>query len=99
MAGTAQARLFGAAYEDGYDVPRGGLFNSYLPNARLVSNQAHMERNISFPPYTNMVPQFGQFLDHDISLTPEEGKLVFLYSSPAEEDFVAAAMNVRYKVP
>ena len=77
MAGTAQARLFGAAYEDGYDVPRGG-FNSYLPSARLVSSQAHTDTRREFPPITNMVPQFGQFLDHDISLTPEEGKHVFL---------------------
>ena len=74
MAGTPQARLFGYAYEDGRSVPRGG-FNSYLTNPRHVSHVAHPDRYFEFPFITNMVPQFGQFLDHDISLTPEEGKI------------------------
>lgn len=67
-------RVARAAYEDGFDVPRGGRQQSRLPNARLVSVTVHPDSNVPHPTITNMVPQFGQFLDHDMSITPEAGK-------------------------
>jgi len=63
-------RVVRPAYEDGVNVPRGG-FNSNLPNTRWISNTVHFDNNPVNRFVTNMVPQYGQFLDHDISLTPE----------------------------
>eukprot|EP00095_Tigriopus_kingsejongensis_P001231 maker-scaffold160_size295910-snap-gene-1.35 protein:Tk01231 transcript:maker-scaffold160_size295910-snap-gene-1.35-mRNA-1 annotation:"peroxinectin " len=42
-----------------------------LPNARVVSTQFHPDFNVPSNVYTHMVTQMGQFLDHDVTLTPE----------------------------
>ena len=55
-------------------MPRGGLSQSSLPSARKVSfevHHKHSKNNKDGLPITLMVMQFGQFLDHDLSLTPE----------------------------
>jgi peroxidase len=64
-------RFTTAIYSDGYNQPRGGRANSNLPNARLVSSTIHSDLILPDPSITNMVPQVGQFLDHDMTLTPE----------------------------
>jgi len=43
-----------------------------LPSAREVSLAFHPDVPINSGVVTHMVTQFGQFLDHDITLTPEE---------------------------
>ncbi|XP_019636936.1 PREDICTED: thyroid peroxidase-like [Branchiostoma belcheri] len=70
-------RLLEPEYGDGLMMPRttarGG---APLPSARLVSTTVHEDLRKSSPVNTHMVMQFGQFLDHDITLTPnfqEEG--------------------------
>ena len=73
MADSAFLRLLPPDYFDQVSLPRGGLTSSLLPNARAVSvavHQAHEETNHR-ESISQMVMQFGQFLDHDISLTPE----------------------------
>ena len=42
-----------------------------LPNARLVSAVFHSDSDLPDSKATHMVTQWGQFLDHDITLTPE----------------------------
>ncbi|TRY80536.1 hypothetical protein TCAL_13143 [Tigriopus californicus] len=42
-----------------------------LPNPRLVSTVFHPDVNAPSNQVTHMVTQFGQFLDHDLTLTPE----------------------------
>ncbi len=42
-----------------------------LPNARAVSSAIHGGTDRPFRRVTTMVMQFGQFLDHDLTLTPE----------------------------
>lgn len=71
-ANFCMTRLLPPAYENGIDEPRGGRFNSRLPNPRVISRVVNVHRNVSAPNYTHMVMQIGQFLDHDTALAPME---------------------------
>ncbi|CAH1270774.1 PXDN [Branchiostoma lanceolatum] len=70
-------RLLPPQYDDGFMTPRTtGQNRTPLPKARQVSLVMHEDLRKSSPVSTHMVMQFGQFLDHDITLTPnfqEEG--------------------------
>ena len=81
-ADTALVRLIPAQYEDGISSLRGGLqnrkgtfiksgpFTPPNPSARLVSQT--VIRNISEDEtLTHILMQWGQFIDHDLSLSPE----------------------------
>ena len=64
-------RMGEAAYEDGISEPRGG-FTSNLPNPRTIS-QTVFDQNSSIPNSvgaSDWLWQWGQFLDHDLDLTP-----------------------------
>ncbi|CAH1270789.1 PXDN [Branchiostoma lanceolatum] len=64
-------RLLEPDYEDDLMTPRTtGRGGAALPSARLVSTTVHQDLRKSSPVNTHMVAQFGQFLDHDITLTP-----------------------------
>ena len=74
-ANTAFIRLMPVAYKDNISLPRGGLNPSTLPSPRRVSSKVHgVQETQSKPAVSVMLMQFGQFLDHDIPLTPEQGK-------------------------
>ena len=45
--------------------------SALLPNPRHASTQFHTEATVDDTVYTHMVTQMGQFLDHDITFTPE----------------------------
>ncbi len=71
-ADTQLLRVVPNAYDDGISDPRGG-FSSSLPSPRAISNAVHDQAGVSMPSkrnLTNWVFQWGQFLDHDIDLTP-----------------------------
>ncbi|KAK4336729.1 hypothetical protein RND71_043630 [Anisodus tanguticus] len=65
-------RLVASGYEDGISEPRQNSFKygRKLPTARHVSQAAHYEKPDRFF-YTLMVMAFGQFLNHDITFTPQ----------------------------
>jgi predicted outer membrane repeat protein len=64
-------RMGEAAYEDGISEPRGG-FTSNLPSPRAISETV-FDQNSSIPNSlgaSDWLWQWGQFLDHDLDLTP-----------------------------
>ena len=81
-ADTAVARLIPSQYEDGIGSLRGGLqnrqspflpvspFDAPNPSPRIISQT--VIRNVSEDEgLSHMLMQWGQFLDHDLSLSPE----------------------------
>jgi len=75
-AGATLRRLLPNAYADGRDEPRGGRNpRSSLPSARHVSQKNHPDNDVPDTRFTHMVMQFGQFLDHDLTLTPHDEEL------------------------
>ncbi|CAG0898209.1 unnamed protein product, partial [Cyprideis torosa] len=69
---TAMRRLLPSAYHDHREEPRGGDPTSSLPSAREISLLLHPDLNVPHTEITLMFMQFGQFMDHDISLMPIE---------------------------
>lgn len=68
-AGTEQRDRVQLEYSDGFSTPAG----QDRPNARVISN-ALGQQNQSMPEprgLTNLIWAWGQFLDHDLTLTPE----------------------------
>lgn len=82
-AGTAFTRLIPGVYEDGISSLRGGLQGrgrSFLstgpflppnPSARLISSTVVQNISQDEIPFTHILMQWGQFLDHDLDLGPE----------------------------
>lgn len=80
-AGTEFLRHSPPAYEDRFDSPSG----LDRPNPREVSNVVLNERGRAQDPQlrSNMVWAWGQFLDHDITATPNPGRPDWNISVPA----------------
>ena len=81
-SGTAFKRLVPPVYEDGISSLRGTLqakrtfptLNPFLPpnpSARLISETVIMNVTQDEIPFTHLLMQWGQFLDHDMDLGPE----------------------------
>ena len=57
-----------------------------LPSARTISHVFHTDLDIPSTDVTHMVTQWGQFLDHDITLTPEFHEPLSCCSEPEREE-------------
>ena len=80
---TALTRLIPGQYEDGISSLRGGLqgrsrdflsigpFVPPNPSARVISSNVVQNISQDELPFTHILMQWGQFLDHDLDLTPE----------------------------
>ncbi|KAM9466397.1 thyroid peroxidase [Clarias gariepinus] len=86
-ASTVLARWLPAEYEDGESQPKGwGIGHQYngfhLPPVREVSNkimQISSQCCLKDEAYTQMLVDWGQYIDHDISFTPQStSKAAFL---------------------
>ncbi len=83
--GSDLIRLSGVAYDDGFSVPRSGFNPSVLPNPRAISN-AVSAQSVSLPntsKVSDWVWQWGQFLDHDLDLSPTNSEEPFNIPVPA----------------
>ena len=72
-AGIPMKRMTQPSYADGVTTPRD---SPTLPNPREISNALHSTSGpgpLTTKAFTHMAMQFGQFLDHDITLTPQLG--------------------------
>ena len=75
-ANRAFVRMTRTAYDDSISIPRGGMHPSNIPNPRAISSAVHRVQGTKpLQPVSVMLMQFGQFLDHDLTLTPEQGFL------------------------
>ncbi len=82
-SGTAFTRLISAEYEDEISSLRGGLqnrrnkyfnigaFDPPNPSARIISSTVVRNNRQEEIPFTHILMQWGQFLDHDLDLGPE----------------------------
>ena len=76
-ANIGMRRYLAAEYSDNSSAPFTGSSSTYsrqassLPLARLVSLTFHPDSDVASQEVSHMVTQWGQFLDHDITLTPE----------------------------
>lgn len=70
MAGSCFERLLDPAYADGTSTLRTARSGRPLPSARRISLEIHAHLNNPTDYVTHMFMQWGQFLDHDISLSP-----------------------------
>ena len=85
-AGTNFRRLIAPQYEDGVQQPRGtlqkldmgllgeGPFDPPNPSAREASRNILQNRTIDDPIHSHIIMQWGQFLDHDLDLAPEQSE-------------------------
>ena len=78
QAGEQLLRTTSSAYDDGISVPRGGDPSS-LPSARAISNAvaAQSTADGNSVGASDWLWQWGQFLDHDLDLTPSGGTEAF----------------------
>ncbi|EFA09156.2 hypothetical protein TcasGA2_TC005493 [Tribolium castaneum] len=68
---TTFSRLLPSAYDDGISKPRLlGATGVPLPSPRIVSTLIHPDISNLHSRYTLMIMQYGQFLDHDLTMTP-----------------------------
>ncbi|KST66821.1 peroxidase family protein [Mastigocoleus testarum] len=73
-------------YGDGFSTPTG----QDRPNPREISNAISQQNEDIFDPrgLTNFIWAWGQFLDHDLSLTPEDGNKPVSIPVPAGDPFL-----------
>ncbi|XP_014680314.1 PREDICTED: chorion peroxidase-like, partial [Priapulus caudatus] len=68
---VALRRMVANAYENGLDIMRfTSIDDSLLPSPRLISTSLHPSTSDLHSKISLMVMQWGQFIDHDIGLTP-----------------------------
>ena len=68
---TRGDRFLPPDYADGISAPRVSSGGFPLPNPRLVSSQLHEDHGFHDHAVTVMLVAWGQFMDHDITLTAE----------------------------
>ena len=81
--GSNLVRITPAAYDDGQSVPRGGIPSS-LPSPRAISQaaSAQITNTRNQRGASDWLWQWGQFLDHDLDLTPTSSESAEAFDIP-----------------
>lgn len=66
---TSYCRLLGPLFSDGMTAPRVSLKGKQLPMSRIVSRTMHTDEGYHEHAGTVMIVAWGQFMDHDFTLT------------------------------
>ena len=84
-------------YDDRISSPAG----ANRPNSRVISNTLAQQNEViaSDRGLTNFVWAFGQFLDHDLMLTPENSELEITIPVPAGDSFFDPQNTGRVTIP
>lgn len=69
-AARAFQRMSEPTYADGVSSPRVAVDKTELPSCRLVSTTIIQGQTNDYPDIDHLFMAFGQFVDHDLSLTP-----------------------------
>lgn len=87
-ANTQLLRRTTAEYFDGVSQPSAGADGSGRPNPRELSNAIVAQANevFNYRGLTNFVFQWGQFIDHDLSLTEESHPIEGFHIEVPEDD-------------
>lgn len=65
-------RLLAPEYDDGFNEMRQrSVTGLQLPSPRLVSAFVHQVVSTEHAVYSHLIPLWGQFIDHDLTLTPQ----------------------------
>ena len=95
-AGAPLIHVFSRAFEDGFNEPRGGgiTLPSTLPNARDVSNIIAPQGNVTGNPLnaSDWLWQWGQFLDHDLSIS-EGSNILVIPENEVQNANISIALN------
>lgn len=75
MAISRQDRLLSPVYANGIDTFRTSVTGEALLSPRIISLIVHPDKNIPHNYASMMIIGFGQFLDHDLTSTPENTNL------------------------
>ena len=91
QAGTNLLRMIPSAYTDGISSPAGWL----RFNPRTISNRVFAQNDPIFDPVglSDFCWSFGQFIDHDIGLTPDGDEDVSVHVQPGDEWFDPLGMG------
>ena len=68
---NAHHRWLPPDYADGISAPRASITGYPLPSARIVSSNMHKDEGFHDHAVTILLVAWGQFIDHDITLTAE----------------------------
>jgi hypothetical protein len=72
----AHSRFLPVSYPDGISAPRISVTGRQLPSARLVSAHVHRDEGFHDHALTFLFVAWGQFTDHDITLTSEIDEVI-----------------------
>ncbi|XP_014676574.1 PREDICTED: lactoperoxidase-like, partial [Priapulus caudatus] len=90
---VALRRMVANAYENGLDIMRfTSIDDSLLPSPRLISTSLHPSTSDLHSKISLMVMQWGQFIDHDIGLTPFTTECLWDICSVSQTAFIDGSM-------
>ncbi len=99
MAKSREGKIEGNRQGKGMGEEKSCQTSDSLPSPRAISRRLHRDRDLPDNDITLMVMQFGQFLDHDITLTPETHSDIDCCEEGNENEENCFAIRIRRNDP